>query len=328
MTEINAERINLLFERINLILGNGAGQNGYGQGQGAGYGSEIASYPVSNTIGGNAPITISAADVNSLFTDMVRCRIHQIGTEPTEIAEIVKDLNIVGLNSSFFVDDQGTVTTDPEGDKKGIVDYENLMTQIEADKFLAHPSQMSIEPGITSFRTTRWNGVIQHEFTVSFRNDNHRRHFFNTGGDIRISTALTYTGPEAKTKDWQIMLSNIGTVRFTYNSTSSTGSGDSAASIGNYQLTSLYQRIFTKLRGGGVYSPQNVYSDNSYSIDVRAVDDRQIRFKVSFADDNVGRIDEDVKGQLESNVRIFRATGIASGVRVPAPTFFNNISLG
>ncbi len=325
MTEIKAERISRLFERMNLILGNGSGQNGYGQGQGADYGSEIATYPVSNNPDGNASVIVSAADINALFADMLRCRIHQIGTAPTEIAEIVQNLNVVGLNSSFFIDDQGIVTADPDGSKKGIVDYENLMTQIEADKFLANSSEMSVEAGITSSRTTRWNGTIRHEFTVSFRNADHRRHFFNSGGEIRISANLTYTGTEAKTKDWQTMLSNIGTVKFAYNNTSSEGGGVSE-SIGNYQLTSTYQRIFTKQRIGGVYS------DNNYFINAKAVDERQIRFSVNFADDDIGslplpRVDEDVRGDLVSNIRIFRASSDIS-VKVPAPTFFNNIPLG
>lgn len=325
MTEIKAERINLLFRRMNLILGNGSGQNGYGQGQGEGYGNEIASYPVSNIPGSNMPNTVSAADINSLFADMLRCRIHQIGVAPTEIAEIIKDLNIVGLSSSFFIDNQGEVTVDPDGEKKGIVDYENLMDQIEADKFSAHPSQMPLESGITSSRTTAWNGVIRHEFTVSFRNADHRRHFFNTGGEIRFSSNLTYTGTEAKTLDWRTMLSNIGVVKFAYNNTSSTGGGASSANTGNYQLNNIYERIFTKQRTGGVYS------NNNYFIDARAVDERQIRFRISFADDDIGslpapRVDENVTGRLDSNIGILRASSNTS-VTVPAPTFFNNVLL-
>jgi hypothetical protein len=345
MTEIKAAQITALFDEINRILGNGAGQNGYGQGQGAGYGPEIASYPVSNDPAGNQSSIVSAADINALFADMLRCRIHQVGpniNDSETLEEIAKILinyredptnteenlkwNIVGLNSSFFIDNEGTETIDPDGDKKGIVDYEELIKQIELDKFQAHPSQMSVEPGITSSRTTRWNGTIRHEFTVSFRNSDHRRHFFNSGGEIRISANLTYTGTEAKTKDWQTMLSNIGTVKFAYNNTSSEGGGVSAASIGNYQLTSSYERIFTKQRTGGVYS------DNNYFINAKAVDERQIRFSVNFADDDIGslplpRVDEDVRGNLESNVRIFRASSDIS-VKVPAPTFFNNVPLG
>jgi len=336
MTLITATRFQNLQQRIEDILGNGAAQRGYGQGSGAGYGSEVSSYPVSNNPSGNLSFIISAADLNAVFADMVRCRIHQIGTQPEEIALLVANLNVAAEDTSFFINNQGSVTNDPDGNKKGIVDFENLMTQIEIDRFLAHPSQMSIESGIISSRNTAWNGTIRHEFTVSFRNADHRRHFFNSGGEIRMSAGLTYTGTEAKTQDWQTMLSNIGTVKFSYNNTLSDGGGASLT-IGNYQLTSTYQRIFTKQRTGGVYSA------NNYFIDAREVDNQQIRFRISFVDDDIGsgpapgaplnpiselnKVDENVKGNLESNIRIFRASSNTS-VRVPAPTFFNNISLG
>jgi hypothetical protein len=235
MTLITATRFQNLQQRIQDILGNGAGQSGYGQGSGTGYGSEVSSYPVSNNPDGNLSFILSAADLNAVFADMVRCRIHQIGTQPDEIALLVANLNVAAEDTSFFINDQGVVSNDPNGSKKGILDFENLMTRIEADKFLAHPSQMSVENGITSNRTNKWNGIISHEFIVSFRNADHRRHFFNSRGEIRVSANLTYTGTEAKTQDWQTMLSNIGTVKFNYNNTSSTGGGVSAASIGNYQ---------------------------------------------------------------------------------------------
>jgi hypothetical protein len=322
MIEIKAERINRLFERMNLILGNGSGQNGYGQGSGSGYGPEISSYPVSNNPSGNLPSIVSAADINALFADMLRCRIHQVGTAPAEIAEIVKDLNIVGLNSSFFIDNAGTVTFDPNGAKKGITDYEVLMTQIEADKFLADSSQMSLESGISAVRTTPWNGIITHEFTVSFRNENHRRHFFNSGGEMRFSSN-NGSSSIPKGQDWNSMLVGIGSIIFNYQRTISTANAGVAASIGNYQLTNNYQLLYRKVRSSGLV----VYSGNEYTIEGRQISSSQLQFRVRFADiANDGNIDENVSGRLESNIRIFRANSSVS-VTVPAPTFSNNISL-
>jgi hypothetical protein len=325
MTNITAESINLLFERMNLILGNGSGQNGYGQGQGVGYGPEISTYPVSNNPSGNLPTIISAADVNALFADMLRCRIHQIGTAPTEIAQIVQNLNVVGLNSSFFIDDQGIVTTDPDGDKKGIVDYQTVMTQIEANKFLAHPSQMSLENGITAVRTTAWNGIITHEFTASFLNADHRRHFFNSGGEIRFSSNNSNSNT-SKGQDWNSMLVGIATVKFDYQRTLSTANAGTGSNIGNYQLTNSYQLLYRKVRSTGAV----VYSGNEYTIEGRQSSTNQLQFRVRYADisDNLNNrnLDENVDGRLESNIRIFRASGDVS-VKVPAPNFTNNILL-
>lgn len=322
MTEIRADRINQLFERMTLILGIGSGQNGYGQGLGSGYGPEISSYPVSSNPDGNLPFIISAANINALFADMLRCRIHQVGTAPTEIAEIVANLNVVGLNSSFFVDDQGVISSDPNGDKKGITDYEALMTKIEADKFLAHPSQMSLENGISAIRTNPWNGIITHEFTVSFLNANHRRHFFNSGGEIRFSSNNSNSAIP-KGIDWNSMLVGIGSIIFDYRRTRSTANAGTASMIGNYQLTNSYQLLYRKIRSTGLV----VYSGNEYTIEGRQTSTSQIQFRVRYADiANDGNIDEDVTGRLESNIRIFRANSSVS-VTVPAPSFSNNIVL-
>jgi hypothetical protein len=323
MSEIRASRINLLFERMNLIISNGAGESGYGQGQGPGYGSEPLSYPVSSVPGSNAPIIVSASDINAFYADMLRCRIHQIGTEPTEIAQLISNLNVIAEQTSFFVDQEGNTATDPEGTKKGIRDYELLMTQIEADKFLAHPSQMVVEPAINSFRLVPWNGTNVHEFTVTFRNANHRRHFFNSGGEIRFS-ASNSGSPSLKGQDWNTLLTNIGTVKFNYRTTQSTTATGTTSNIGNYQLTNNYQLLYRKTRAN---SASGVYDGNQYIIEGRQISPSQIGFKVSFIDlDTAGAFNDNVDGRLESLIRVYRASGPTS-IAVPIPDFTTEIDL-
>jgi hypothetical protein len=67
MTEITAARLNNLQARIELILGFGAGQNGYGQ--------SITSTNVLN----DSNLIITADDLNNIYADMIRARIHQVG---------------------------------------------------------------------------------------------------------------------------------------------------------------------------------------------------------------------------------------------------------
>lgn len=309
MSEISAARLNNLQARIELILGNGAGQSGYGQ--------ELLSYPVSKIDGS----VISAQDINSIYADMVKARIHQIGTEPSEIAEIVSDLNAIAEETSFFINDEGITVVDPDGSKKGILDYERLMTQIETDKFLAHSSQVDLEAGITSTRSTQWNGIVFHEVTVNFNNSDHRRHFFNSGGSIRLS-ANNSGAIGSKGKDWSQLLSQIGTVTFNYNSTFPTSSGIGSA-IGNFGLTSSYQTIFTKI-GGGTYS--GVYAGNVYTIKARETSSSAIQFRIEFNDivtDPI--IDNNVDGRLDSTIQHVRAN--SSAVSVPAPTYTTNVPL-
>ncbi len=309
MSDISAARLNNLQSRLELILGNGSGQSGYGQ--------TLLSQPVSNIDGS----LITAGDINNIYADMVKARVHQIGTNPTEIAEIIANLNVIAEDTGFSVGDDGITVVDPTGSKKGILDYENLMTQVEADKFLAHSSQVTLESGITSQRTAQWNGIVFHEFTVTFNNADHRRHFFNTGGSIRFSGNNSGAVGD-KGKDWNLLLTEVGSVTFNYSSTFPTSSGIGSA-IGNYGLTDTYQTIFTKV-GSGTYS--GVYAGNIYTIKARAPSDSTIQFRIELNDVVTDPIvDNNVDGRLLSNVQHVRANSAA--VTVPAPTYSTNVAL-
>ena len=307
MADITATRINNLHEKIKLVLGVGAGQNGYGQ--------SLVSAPVSN-LGDLA----TAEDLNNIYTDILKARVHQVGVGDISIAEVVQNLNTIALYTSVFVDDNGVTSVDPEGAKKGIVDFENLMTQIEADKFLLHPTQASVEPGITSTRTATWNGLLRHRVIVTFADINARRYFFNTGGEIRISA--NNTGPSyPKGLDWAEVCSQVGTVSFSANNTQSTQGG--GQSIGNYDLTHSDQTIYQKI-GGGTYSA--IYAGNIYTIKARSDSDNTITFTIEFNDivqDN--NVDNNVDGQLSSVIQQYRAD--SDYVSVTAPTYFNSQTL-
>ena len=313
MADVSAARLNNLQSRIELILGNGAGQNGYGQ--------TLASYQVSN--GGDNPEDadiVSANDINSIYADMIKARIHQIGVEPTEIDEIVANLNVVAEDTSFEIGNDGITVTDPAGALKGILDYERLMNTVETDKFSVHSSQVTLESSISSDRTTEWNGIIYHEFTVNFNSADHRRHFFNTGGTIRF-TSNNSGAIGDKGKDWNLLLTSIGTVIFNYNATNTTSTGIGSA-VGNYGLTESYQQIFQKI-GGGTYS--GVYAGNIYTIKAKSTSTTSITFKVELNDivtDPI--IDNNVDGRLTSTIQHSRST---SSVIVAAPTYTNIVSL-
>ena len=90
MADITAARINNLQSSISLILGNGSGQNGYGQ--------TVVSTPVNNT--GDI---IEAADMNAIYADILKARVHQVGTGDISIAEVVQNLNIVAEQTSNFI---------------------------------------------------------------------------------------------------------------------------------------------------------------------------------------------------------------------------------
>ena len=107
MADITAARINNLQSSIALILGSGSGQNGYGQ--------TVTSIPVNNT--GDV---VDAADMNAIYADILKARVHQVGAGDVGIAEVVQNLNTVAETTSSFVSDAGVTTSDPDGFKKGI----------------------------------------------------------------------------------------------------------------------------------------------------------------------------------------------------------------
>jgi len=309
MSIIDAARFNNLQSRIELVLGNGAGQNGYGQ--------TISS---SNVILGGS-LDVEAADINNIYTDMLNARVHQVGPNDLSIAQMIQNRNVVAEDTSFFVDDNGNTTADPDGAKKGIADFEDLMTNIETDKFLVHSSQATLESAINSVRTTNWNGLIYHEVVVTFADEDERRHFFNTGGQIRF-TAQNTLASTAKGLDWAALCSEIGTVVFNYDTTTSTGDG-SGSSIGNYDLDGSLQNIYQKV-GAGTYS--GIYAGNLYTIKARIDGNNRIVFRIEFNDVVTDpAIDNNVDGRLESVVQIYRATG--SYVSVNAPSYFNQNTL-
>ena len=316
MADITAARINNLQSSIALILGSGSGQTGYGQ--------TVTSSPVNNT--GDV---VEAADMNAIYTDILAARVHQVGPGDAGIAEVIAGPaldfvgdtrgNIVAEDTSNYIDNQGVTSIDPDGFKKGVVDFETLMTQVQADKSIMHPSQAALEPGISSARSSNWNGLITHEVAVTFSSAEEKRFFFNTGGEIRISANNT-SATTAKGLDWSALSSQVGTIKFSAEVTVSSSGGGS--SIGNYDLTSAFQNIYQKIGSG---TNQGVYAGNMYTVKARSDIDTRIIFRIEFNDvAAVGNVDNNVDGRLESTIQHLRANG---DVTVVAPTYFNTITL-
>jgi len=312
---VTSARYNALQQRIAAIMGaatNIAPTTGYGQTF-----SSVAVTGSGNQLDLTNVNKIDSDDYRNLYLDIARARIHQIGASSFS-------------QTAFPI---GDFLINPNADKielNYIQFLENLMTTIETDKFLIDLATQgeilnlknSSNQDIQSVRTTTWGGASQvqtvtHVFTITFSSLTERRHFFNTGGQIRLEANLSYTGSEAKTIDWRNILSNMGTILFgANNTTSSTGQG-TGSNIGNYQLTSSNTQIY-RIFGTAVYS------SNSYVILARNLSNTQIQFTVEFRDDDIGslpapRIDEQVLGTLTSGpIRFARANGAAviNGVNI------------
>tara|TARA_B100000085_G_C18562715_1_gene520230 strand:- start:4402 stop:5295 length:894 start_codon:yes stop_codon:yes gene_type:complete len=291
---ISASRYNVLQGRIDNILGIGSGDTGYNQ----------------TVTSSQVPVgkTVTAEDMNNLHTDYNKTRIHQTAAVPGTI---------------------NTVATEADITEALHVAYENLISSIENDKLVVGTGQAAVESfGNASTRTAIWGGAADpqsctHEFSIIWTSENNRRGFFNAGGEIRFASSLTGipgSGASAsKSLNWQNMLNNMGTIKFNHTSTVSTGTG-TGTSIGNYDLTSSYQQIFTKAGGVG-----SVYESNDYTISAKLTNSTTITFKVIFQDDASGGADESVSGTLSSTISQFRSTGVY--VSSESPTATNLVTL-
>ena len=300
MAIITAARYNSLQATVENVMGNGAGQFGYGQ--------TLASSQVA------ADTTIDSGHMSTLYTDLINARVHQVGSVPNSVATV---------SAGDVIEEDATDT----GTARGILQYEDLATLIETNKALiytADTSQSTITANKTnSSSTNAWAGVRDHIVTVTFATADARRHFFNAGGEIRFTADLDPAASNGKNNDWNSLLANMGTVTFTSNNCPSLGSSPGTSfNIGNFDMTASDQLIFQKDGSG-------VYAENDYNIKAKELNSTTIQFTIQFRDDDIGDdtnndgainpIDESVTGTLQSVVGERLPTG--SRVSLTSPTF-------
>tara|TARA_B100000900_G_scaffold415266_1_gene444514 strand:- start:15 stop:923 length:909 start_codon:yes stop_codon:yes gene_type:complete len=296
---ITAARYNNAQGRVSAILGNGSGNEGYGQ--------TVTSGQVSSNV------VINASHVNAMFTDLNKIFVHQTGGAPNSIAE-------VEVGDSVAEDTSGADT------KEGFKDYEDFISIIETvgNRFrLASAQSSTLNNAEVIQRRNQWTAPIECEFQVAFADSDARRHFFNAGGSLTFISSLSNTPTSgdsvAKSQDWASILGNAGTVSMNYQETTTSGTGV-VQSIGNFDLTTSYQEIYRK-------SATGVYGNNNYILLAKAPTSSTISVKYSFFDHNPGgfKIDEPVQGLLEAKIGFVRASG--SFVDTPAPAFSATNSL-
>lgn len=283
---ITASDYNVIQSKVGTVLGNGVAQSGYGQILNS---SQV---PISKTITSN--------DIEVLRLDAVKAYAHQTGTLPVLPTVNVGDEIPYSIYSSY------SSVADSIYTNKNAIDI---------------ATQASVENKISSSRSTIWGGAstiqqLNHEVAVTFASTDARRHFFNAGGEIRFSESII-NGTGSKTSEWVSMFTAMATVKFSYNATvASSGTG---SSIGNFDLTDVYQTVFLKYGTG-------TYSDNYILIKAKGSQTSNIAtFMIELFDGVANLYDEAINGTLTSSVSQLRPTGIY--VSVPTPTYANLITI-
>jgi len=357
---VSGSDYNDVVDGVTTILGLGSGADGYGQ---IVLSKENASSRGTNDL-------VNNNEWNTVRTDINKCSRHQSNSDV--IANEIPDDYIIGADVSGpsvtrISGDNFTIDS-PETDK-GVNDWVNAITQIQSQKNAIDSTQRTVTTTrafANTVRTTTWGGagqgqVVYCEIRVIFEGGyectdssgtrvtasgaDHARHFFNAGGNIRLSQYLS--GGTAKDTDWGTLLGNAGNAIFEANRTTGDGSanyrdgntnvdGDIGGSIesafGFYQLTTGYQLIAKK------NGSQAEYAENFYTLYVKRNSSYdEITFKWEFHDVDTGdqtgigpQVDESVLssgGEMGAGIDLSRPTGSYVSVPEPSPDIVTELRL-
>lgn len=297
---ITATDYNNFVANVNAVIGTGSGDKGYGL-------SEVSTV----SQGG----TIQASDWNSLLAGLQKGANHQ-GTTLT--------------NASNTVSTGGN-----------IVPLSNLDTDIgliDTNRLTAAGGNMSTGvAGVTSTRTTSWNTSVTHTFTVTYASANAARHFFNSGGKIKMAFARSGGSSTNQNTSWTNLFSDLGTVSLNANGTtisgSSQGGNGANGSRGFHQLNATPAEILNTTSSTADYTAND--------LDIKAsVSGAVVTVTITLNDDHVAETGtytggglgsapnegtgwtgtDSVDGTLTSTVTFDKADN-ASYVQVASPTF-------
>jgi len=289
---IYASDYNRLQEKISSILGAGGGSYGFDYG----YGQPLASSQVigSTASNNNTGDLVTVKQMNDLRLDIMKCWHHQT-MEPFPLSTVATD-DVVR---------SGPLTDAVLGQvNQSYNDFTFCVNQVDANRLFVNPAAMSLIANKVEMSFTNWNNYKTHEITVTFSDSNHRRYFFNAGGEIRITASHpgSYT-INTKSWVWQTLLANAGMVRFNYDNNRAAVS--SAPAI-----------LFYKSASGSSV----VYAENYYKVLVASPADNVLLFRIIFHDVDVGDqvggsqpgppVDENVTGTTKSTMSLYYPSGI------------------
>lgn len=144
----------------------------------------------------------------------------------------------------------------------------DVLSLLVANRCKVDPGQISIPPAVVSSSSPAWTTSLRYTCTAQFGSWDNARHFFNSGGSVTLFGAATATGTVSDIF-WGNFINGMGTVKFNWDSTSTTGLGP-ALSLGFYNINNAgFRRIYQRSphTGGGVY-----YSNDFISITAKLLE--------------------------------------------------------
>jgi hypothetical protein len=232
---------NSIRNKLVNIIGTGSGTSGWGQ-------TLISSAVV---VGNRVTIT----EWGNLRFDIINAYKHIFGINPVTVQPAVG--NTVRYSNTFV---PNTTTDAP------ITQYDTYADTIIADRFTVHPSQSAtfswtpastVWPGIYG---SFWNTRLSTTVTATWPSAAAARHFFNSGGEIRLASSRTGGSTTQQCNAWTTLLTSAGTRAFGGNIPAT---GTSPSNGQNwFRLTNAYQQWYS-------IASTTPYGGNSYRIFAR-----------------------------------------------------------
>jgi hypothetical protein len=236
---ITQAEYNNIRNKVISVVGTGAGTVGYGQ--------PLRSSAVSE---GNR---VSINEWANLRFDIINAWVHQVGSAPSTVAVAVG-------NTIRFSAVDAPVTT-----------YDALADNLITNRFSLGAGQSAVAVPESSPRSRTWSGTggdiwnssISCTIDVQWPSANAARFFFNSGGQIRITSSRAGGSGTTQNTQWTSILSSAGTQSFGGNNP---GTGTSPMNGQNwYRLTNAFQTYYT-------LSGSSPYGSNSYNLQARVTD--------------------------------------------------------
>ena len=229
---ILASDLNSFLTSMRSIYGVGTGNYGYG----------ITTITQADVVAGTT--VVSSSHFNNLIGMMATCNTHQgsgVTLVPTNLLD-VGDTVVAHESSSPSLN---------------AYDIDSGITTLTNNRMTASATNMTLtSSAATVTRSSAWSGTINSTVRIAFTNENAARHFFNTGGEIRLAYAHTNIANGNDT-EWNTFLSSWGTIKVKGNSVIRTGSASGSYIVGTgfYGMTSTYSNQINAVNwSGGAYT--------------------------------------------------------------------------
>ena len=301
---IAAADFNAFSDQLDLVYGVGFGDSGYGQ-------------TTFSLITVAADDTIQSAEWTALVNASEVCADHQLSTINMPPTTEVAVSRVVKAHES------DPPTSNP-------FDIDSSLNTLTTNRLVAPVASMSLFTNfLNSTRTTAWSAQLVHLFTMTFATGDDARHYFNSGGEIKMRGSRSGGAGTSQNADWTALLTSLGSgVVFKANTTIAP-IGTPATTIGYFQLTTSFQQIFT------VNSGYINYAANDITMFARTQDGpggngdrgRILEFRVEYNDDHTNAFFDQVDGTITSDIDIFKATAFLT-IASPTAATLTGLSAG